>query len=303
MDIELARTFLAIVAAGSFVRAAERLNISQTAVSARVRSLEEQLRRPLFVRNKTGASLTPAGEQFLRHAPALVQLWERARHEVAVPPGRRAVLAVGAELSLWDPLLLEWLLWMRHAAPDVALRAHVGLPEELMDRVADGILDIVVLYAPRYRAGLRVKLLAEERLVMVATPRGTGGEPPGDAPGYVQVDWGPEFALRQGADMAAGDPTLHVGFGPLGLGFILEAGGSGYFRMSAVQPHLRSGRLALVPGAPEFLHPTYAVHADTGDADLIRMALEGLQAVAGADQARQAGHVASPGSSSPADRC
>jgi DNA-binding transcriptional LysR family regulator len=39
MDVELARTFLAIVAAGSFVRAAERLNLSQTAVSARVRSL------------------------------------------------------------------------------------------------------------------------------------------------------------------------------------------------------------------------------------------------------------------------
>ena len=170
MDVELARTFLAIVAAGSFVRAAERLNLSQTAVSARVRSLEEQLRRPLFVRNKTGASLTPAGEQFLRHAPALVQLWERARHAVAVPPGRRAVLAVGAELSLWDPLLLRWLLWMRRAAPDVALRAHVGLPEDLMERVADGILDIAVLYAPRYRAGLRVQCLAEERLVMVATP-------------------------------------------------------------------------------------------------------------------------------------
>jgi DNA-binding transcriptional LysR family regulator len=149
MDVELARTFLAIVAAGSFVRAAERLNISQTTVSARVRSLEEQLRRPLFVRNKTGASLTPAGEQFLRHAPALVQLWERARHDVAVPSGRRAVLAVGADLSLWDPLLLRWLLWMRRLAPDLALRAHVGLAEDLMDKVAEGILDVAVLYAPR----------------------------------------------------------------------------------------------------------------------------------------------------------
>src|SRR5690606_21280836 len=87
LDIELARTFLAIVAAGNFVRAAERLHLSQTAVSARVKSLEEQLRRPLFVRNKAGAVLTPAGEQFLRHAPRLVQLWERARHQVAVPPG------------------------------------------------------------------------------------------------------------------------------------------------------------------------------------------------------------------------
>jgi DNA-binding transcriptional LysR family regulator len=170
MDIELARTFLAIVSAGSFVRAAERLNVSQTAVSARIRSLEEQLRRPLFVRNKAGASLTPAGESFLRHAPALVQLWERARHEVAVPSGRRAVLAIGAELSLWDPILLRWLLWMGRTAPDVALRAQVGRSEDLMDQVAEGILDLAVLYAPRYRAGLAVELLVEEKRTGVRLP-------------------------------------------------------------------------------------------------------------------------------------
>ena len=51
-------------------------------------------------------SLTAAGEQFLRYAPTLVQVWERARHQVAVPAGRRAVLTVGCEVSLLDPLLL-----------------------------------------------------------------------------------------------------------------------------------------------------------------------------------------------------
>ena len=68
MDTELARTFLEIVSTGSFIRAAERLNVGQTTVSARIRTLEQQLGRPLFVRNKGGASLTPAGEQFLRYA-------------------------------------------------------------------------------------------------------------------------------------------------------------------------------------------------------------------------------------------
>lgn len=85
MDIELARTFLEIVSTRSFIRAAERLNVSQTTVSARVKTLEEQLGRSLFVRNKAGASLTTAGEQFLRYAPTFVQLWERARHQVAIP--------------------------------------------------------------------------------------------------------------------------------------------------------------------------------------------------------------------------
>ena len=61
MDIDLVRTFLEIVSTHSFIRAAERLNVSQTTVSARVKTLEERLGRTLFVRNKSGASLTPAG--------------------------------------------------------------------------------------------------------------------------------------------------------------------------------------------------------------------------------------------------
>ena len=125
MDTELARTFLEIVRTRSFVRAAEQLHVSQTTVSARVRALEERLGRPLFIRNKKGAALTAAGEQFLRYAPSFLQLWQRARHQVAVPPGRRAVLAVGGELSLWHPWLIDWLHWMRQAAPDVvAARPH-----------------------------------------------------------------------------------------------------------------------------------------------------------------------------------
>lgn len=108
MDIELARTFLEIVSTGSFMRAAERLNVGQTTVSARIRALEMQLGRPLFVRNKSGASLTPAGEQFLRYAPTVVLLWQRARYQVAVPQGRQAVLTIGSEISLWQTVLLDW---------------------------------------------------------------------------------------------------------------------------------------------------------------------------------------------------
>lgn len=74
MDIELARTFLAVVETGSFVGAADRVHVTQSTVSMRIRSLEEQLGKPLFERGKTGASLTPAGVQFQRHALALVRV-------------------------------------------------------------------------------------------------------------------------------------------------------------------------------------------------------------------------------------
>ena len=60
MDINLARTFLEIAKTGTFVGAAANLNLTQTAVSARIRMLEQQLDRTVFIRNKAGARLTPA---------------------------------------------------------------------------------------------------------------------------------------------------------------------------------------------------------------------------------------------------
>lgn len=278
MDINLARTFLEIVATGNFLRAAERLHVTQTAVSARVQSLEALLGRKLFVRNKSGASLTPAGEQFLRYAQTLVQVWERARHQVAVPPGRRALVTVGGELSLWDPLLLDWLVWMRHAAPQLALRAEVGLPESLVDQVSEGTLDIGVVYAPRQKPGLKIELLIEEKLVLVTTSKRQRLQPKDD---YVFVDWGQEFVARHKvAFPELASAATFVGLGPLGLRYILEAGGSGYFRLNMVQPYLEEGRLRRVAGAVEIPYPAYAVYAESADEGILAPALAGLRHVA-----------------------
>ena len=278
MDIDLAKTFTEIVSTGSFLHAAERLHVTPTAVSARVRTLEELLGRRLFVRNKAGASLTPAGEQFQRYATTLVQVWERARHQVAVPRGRRGVLSVGCENSLWDPLMLKWLLWMRSAAPHLALRTEVGFPENLLGRVSDGSLEIAVVYAPQQRPGLRIELLIEEKLVMVTTSK-RGGAP--KAAAYVYVDWGREFAAQHSlAFPELSSAGVSTTLGPLGREYLLAAGGAGYFRLDVVRPHIESGKLRRVRGAPEFLYPAYAVYSETSEKKSVAAALAGLKQVA-----------------------
>jgi DNA-binding transcriptional LysR family regulator len=282
MDIELARTFLAIVEAGSFVRATERLNVTQTTVSARVRSLEDQLRRPVFIRNKAGVALTAAGEQFLRFAPTLVQVWERARHQVAVPAGRRAVLAVGGELALWNPLLLNWMVWMRRSVPDIALQTQVGLSDGLLRQVADGVLDLAVVYTPRQWPGLKAEMLMEEKLVLITTDPSTSGV---SDPDYVYVDWGADFAAHHGLNYPqASTPGLSIGLGPLGLDYIVQVGGTGYFRKRVAQPYLDSERLHLVPHAPEFTLCAYAVHSENAENEDLEIALGGLREVARADE-------------------
>ena len=277
MDISSARTFLEIVKTGSFVGAAANLNLTQTAVSARIKVLENELDRPLFVRNKAGARLTPAGEEFQRYATTLVQVWERARHQVAVPAGREKVVTVGGEHSLWNPLLVNWLVWMRGECRDVAVRAQIDVPDRLMEQVQDGVIDIAVLYAPPRRQGIVAELLAEEKLVAATT------HPAGDdssCDNYVYVDWGSDFAASHHAAFPGlSSPVVSVNYGPLAMEYILATGGTGYFRMEAVRPHLETGRLHLVKGRPAFSYSIYAVYPSKADEELMERVRAGLRAV------------------------
>lgn len=274
MDIDRARTFLEIVHTGSFLKASERLHITQTTVSARIRTLEEALGRKLFVRTRNGAALTPAGREFERFAQSFVQIWERARQQLTVPSGRTSVVAVGGEMSLWNPLLLDWLVWMKHECPGIAIHAQVGVPDQLLEQLRTGVLDIAVLYAPKLMPGFAVELVQEEQLVMVRRPAAPGESA---EPDYVHVDWGPQFSGQGGS----AEPALQVGFGLLALHYILRAGGMGYFRKGTVAPYLAAGELERVEGAAEFTYPAYAVYPETaGSRREVQDALCGLKRVA-----------------------
>ncbi len=257
MDVARVRTFLEIVRGGSFLAAAERLNVTQTTISARIRTLEDELGQKLFIRNRSGARMTQAGEDFRPHAESFVQVWERATHQLAVPEGRTSVIAIGGELTLWDPLLLDWLVQMRSTEPDIAVRTHIALPDRLMHQVRIGVLDLAVMYTPRLEPGLVVNQLLEEKLVLVRSMHKSSDE-------YVYVDWGPQFAAMHEASFPVDrKPGLFVGLGPLGLNYILRAGGCGYFRSRVVEPFVQSGQLEIVPDAPQFSYPAYVVSSQT----------------------------------------
>ncbi|MEQ9171011.1 MAG: LysR family transcriptional regulator [Rhodospirillales bacterium] len=278
MDINLARTFLAICEVGNFVKASERLYVTQSTVSTRVKLLEDLLGQPLFVRTKAGASLTAAGAQFRPFAEKLLQTWEQARHNVGLPTEYSALLTVGAEFTLWERMMVSWMSWVRQALPEVALRAEVGTSDTLMSQVVEGFIDLAVSYTPQHRSGLVVEKLAQDSLVLVSTDPATRG--PWDA-SYVFVDWGAEFRMEHldaFANLAA--PALAVSYGPLAQQHILRAGGSAYLPLRAVRPRLEEGVLHLVEGAPVFRRPIFIVHLDGVDNPLFHTAVEGLRSAA-----------------------
>jgi LysR family transcriptional regulator, flagellar master operon regulator len=284
LDTELARTFLTVIAAGNFISAAERLHVTQSTVSARIHTLEEQLGCTLLIRNKAGTTLTPAGRQFQNHASTLVRTVEQARHDVGVPRGFRAALSVGGRFGLWEQFLLKWLPLMREMAPDVSVRAEIGMEADLMQGLVEGRLDIGVMYTPQSRPGLKVEPLLEERLVLVSTdPHGQ----PEPGPGYVYIDWGPEFYARHSASFPGFiGPALTANIGWLGLQHILQNGGAGYFPVRLVRPYIKDGRLTSLRGAPEYSLPAYVVYPAESDPELFGTALTLMGNLAAAELAQ-----------------
>lgn len=286
MDTELARTFLTVVATGNFVRAAERLHVTQSTVSARIQTLEDQLNCRLFIRNKGGTFLTQSGRQFEPHALILVRTVERMRHEVGIADGYDFTLTIGARFGLWDQFLCHCLPLLRERLPAIAVRAEIGFEPDLMQSLIDGRLNMGMMYTPQSRPGLKVEELFVETLILVTTePRTT---PTLDS-SYVYVDWGPEFYEKHRASFPEfNGPALTVGIGWLGLTHILEYGGSGYFPLRLAAPHLDAGRLFRVNGASEFTLPAYLVYGDAMEHMHLKTAIDTLRGLAASGWAEKA---------------
>ncbi|MFO7324267.1 MAG: LysR family transcriptional regulator [Pseudomonadota bacterium] len=275
MDTELARTFLTIAETGSFVAASERLHVTQSTVSARIRRLEEWLGAGMFVRERNGSTLTPAGRRFLRHAALLTRVAEQARREIRESLEARTLLTIGARPGLWEDFLCRWLGEFAPRVPDVRVRALMGHEEAIVQAIVEGEADAGILYVPSPRPSLAIEFLFEEVLVLVSTA------PPGgnwSAPGYVDVDWGPHFlAWRSRMHPQLDAPAITVNTGWLGLTHLLAHGGCGYFPRRLLRRYLAEGRIHCVAGAPTFRLPAYLCHATAGGTTVLTEALEAIR--------------------------
>ena len=283
MKIEHIRTFLEISDCGNFNRAADSLNVTQSTVSARVKSMEDSFGRKLFKRNHAGVELTSAGQHFRQYALNIQRLWQQAHQRISLPENFDHAIGLGSQVSLWDSLILKWIPWMRSNAKGIALHVEADYSRSLMRQIADGLLDIGVMYQPRQTPGLIIEDLFEETLVLVATNQRELSE--GWIEDYVFVDWGDVFRARHGEAFPEMEtPAVSVGLGALGLEYILQNGGSGYFPIRVVQPYIEKGQLFQIQNAPSVQRPAYMVYpASPRDPESLDIALRGLREIVSGD--------------------
>ncbi|HVH23945.1 MAG TPA: LysR family transcriptional regulator [Pseudonocardia sp.] len=141
--------FVAVAEERHFTRAARRVRVAQSGLSASIRSLEKELGAPLFVRSTRRVDLTDAGHALLAEARHALSTVDAAKEAVAAVQGLlRGTLAIGTLQCLGGLDLIGLLVAFRTAHPGVEVRLRQGGSPELIDRVRAGDLDVAFVSEP-----------------------------------------------------------------------------------------------------------------------------------------------------------
>ncbi len=261
MDISLLRTFLEVSRVRHFGHAAENLCITQSAVSARIKLIEDQLDVTLFTRDRNNIQLTTAGQRFTRHAESILDSWNRARQDVLLSSAGAQLISVGATYNLWDILLERWLIGVHQRFPRIPLRTETVASENLIRMLLDKTLDLGFLFEPPQVQKLAMEEVASLDLIMVSTLPDLPAQQAVVRDDYIMVDWGTAFALEHARAFAdAGAAKLSMNAAKTALGFLQTCGGSAYLARPMVEQLITAGTLHPVPQAPTIKRNFYAVY-------------------------------------------
>jgi DNA-binding transcriptional LysR family regulator len=143
VEIDHIETFIAVATYGGFHRAAQALRVSQPAVSARIRLLEESLKATLFIRSTSGISLSPAGKALRPHAERLLRDLALVRQVVHEQQASGAgLLSISAGLSISTYLLPDILKKYQSAHAKVMVSVRSGNSGQVLKMVLDGEVDL-----------------------------------------------------------------------------------------------------------------------------------------------------------------
>lgn len=258
MDIGLLKTFLEVNRTRHFGQAADNLYLTQSAVSARIRLLEQSVGVPLFTRTRNNIDLTPAGKKLLRYADTILNTWNRARQEIALEDSGQVPLVVGGVPSLWDILLQDWLNHLINNGHNLTIHAEVHGPEALVRRLIDDSLDVGFMFESLQMTELVVEEVGDIQLILVSSQASQSAMEAVNK-NYVLVNWGTSFAITHAQHFPdISPPKLHVELGRLAHSKILECGGSAYLAQSMVEDDIASERLFRVHDAPVIKRMCYA---------------------------------------------
>jgi DNA-binding transcriptional LysR family regulator len=256
MDVKVFQTFLEVSKEKHFGRASENLYITQAAVSARIKQLEEHFDVKLFTRHRNNIQLTSAGQRLVSYAEVMVSTLKQARFELSLECNKATQLTIGGTPNIWDAYLQNCLSIVTDALTGYGFVAESLGREQLNRKLLERSLDVVFSFDPFKLDEFKSYQIAELNLVLVST-KPQSIETALDSQ-YVYVDWGTRFTFEH-ADRHPNIPApfLRTSTGRIALDFILEKGGCAYLPLSLAEPFLEAEQLYRVEGADDWSRPMY----------------------------------------------
>jgi LysR family nitrogen assimilation transcriptional regulator len=173
MNLRQLHSFVGIVEEGSFNKAAQRLNATQSGLSMQIRNLEEDLRATLFDRSPRGVTLTRAGRLFYGRATAILRQIDQAEAELKDLSGQVAgPLKVGLMPTFTRGLLAPVLEGFLADFPNVEVTVVEAYSAVLTHMVQDGLSDFAIVPQAPAPAGLGATYLGTDREILVGRPGG-----------------------------------------------------------------------------------------------------------------------------------
>jgi DNA-binding transcriptional LysR family regulator len=241
MNITSLQTFLAIVDTGSLVRASQVLNVTQSTVTARLQTLEDEIGQQLLNRQKSGTTLTPAGTRLLHYARIMTGLWRQARYETSLPAGLASVCTFGCDRELWHGPGRAFFNGVISEHADMALSVQQGSARDLEAWLAEGAVDVILTFDSVTRGAQTAYPLPPENLVLYSDRADTAID---SDPKYIFVDHGQDYR-RQHAETYYGAGVARINFDSSwwALQCLLDRGGSAYLPESLAAPYVADGQL------------------------------------------------------------
>lgn len=172
------KTLLTVARLGTFVAAGNHIGLTQSAISAQIRTLEKALGSSLFDRNGRSATLNAAGHRALPMAREIVEIFERmARPEH--DSGYFGELVIGAIATVQTGLLPDALVRLNQHAPAIEAKVRPGVSQHLLNSVDAGEIDMAILIHPPFALpkDLHLEVIRREPFVLIAPAHTAGNDP------------------------------------------------------------------------------------------------------------------------------
>ncbi|SLN72532.1 Hca operon transcriptional activator [Falsiruegeria litorea R37] len=250
MNISAIQTFLSVVRTRNLNRAAEEMNVTQSAVSARLDGLEQALGAQLLIRSRKGATLTKEGFTFLEQAQVIARSWDNARTRISLPHGVTTVFSLACDPGLWTGLGQDWADTIRVRHPDTALEVWTAQTSNAQSWLQSGMCDAALLTEPLTGPQVVSRPFATCNLIQVSSRPRKAVE---WHPDYIYVDYGASVRAQHTENWPS-DESASVSFSnpDWAMSHLLKQGGSAYLPEQMTTDLLTDGALHRVENAPPF---------------------------------------------------